>query len=618
MRDCMKCEDVEQRELIRLQRDMLEDVARGRSLKGTMTNLCRQAETLSSGAVCSILIVTDGRRLKTLAAPSLPSQYSRAIDGLEIGPGVGSCGSAAYHGKSIVTSDIGSDPNWIDFRRLAMPLGLHACWSTPIFGQDGDVLGTFAFYFREARGPNKLEKSIVQACVRICSIAIEREQARTRLKRLAYSDPLTGIANRAGFLKRLERTFSRASLVGPCAAADQIAVVVIEVAGLTQVNNDLGHAIGDRLLIFVAGQLRWQARRSSLVARVSGGKFAILFQKGNIKNEVAKFAGKLATLFARPLEIDARRLWANCRIGVAIAPQHGDDFETLLRAGESALRDAKNMGGQPYRLYDSGRANRERELAALECDLRQAIADGAIELHYQPFFELSSSRIAGFEALARWTHPRLGPVSPLDFISLAEQTGLILDLGVQLMRKACREAAAWPNALRLAVNVSALHLRAPGFAAELAILLAETRLPPWRLELELTETVLLADDPSIQTALRNLKSLGVAIAIDDFGTGYSALSYLHKFPVDRLKIDRSFVSDMMEKSRDRTIVGAILNLAHELGIMTTAEGVETVQQLEWLRHAGCSEAQGYLLGRPVAQPAQIARKSNHHEYRATG
>jgi GAF domain-containing protein len=171
MRDCLKCEDIERRQLIRLQRDMLEDVARGRSLKAVMTNLCRRAEALASGAVCSILIV-DGRQLKTLAAPSLPSQYSRAIDGLEIGPGVGSCGSAAHHGKPVVASDIVSDTNWVDFRHLALPLGLHACWSTPIIGPDGGVLGTLAFYFREARGPNKLEKSIVQACVRICSIAI--------------------------------------------------------------------------------------------------------------------------------------------------------------------------------------------------------------------------------------------------------------------------------------------------------------------------------------------------------------------------------------------------------------------------------------------------------------
>ena len=309
MRDCMKCEDIEQRELIRLQRDMLEDVARGRSLKGAMSKLCRQAEARAAGAVCSILIVSDGPRLKTLAAPSLPSQYSRAIDGLEIGPGVGSCGLAAYYGKSVVGSDIGSDSNWVDFRRYALPLGLKACWSTPIFGQDGGVLGNFAFYFREARGPNKLEKSIVQVCVQICTIAIEREQARSRLKRLAYSDPLTGIANRAGFLARLERTFSRASLPRPCAAMDQIAVVVIEVGGLTQVNNDLGHAIGDRLLIFVAELLRWQARRSSLVARISGGKFAILFQKANVKDEVAKLAGKLSRHFSRPLEIGDRRLW---------------------------------------------------------------------------------------------------------------------------------------------------------------------------------------------------------------------------------------------------------------------------------------------------------------------
>ncbi len=336
---------------------------------------------------------------------------------------------------------------------------------------------------------------------------------------------------------------------------DQIAVVVIEVGGLTQVNNDLGHAIGDRLLIFVAELLRWQARRSSLVARISGGKFAILFQKANVKDEVAKFAGKLSRHFCRPLEIDDRRLWANCRIGVAIAPQHGDDFETLLRAGESALRDAKNMGDQAYRLYDSGEPNGSGSWLRWSAIFVRRSPTAPSNFIISLSSNFHHPELLGFEALARWTHPRLGPVSPLDFISLAEQTGLILDLGAQLLRKACREAAGWPNALRLAVNISALHLRAPGFAAELAILLAETRLSPWRLELELTESVLLADDPAIQTTLLNLKALGVAIAIDDFGTGYSALSYLHKFPVDRLKIDRSFVSDMMEKSRDQNNCG---------------------------------------------------------------
>jgi len=580
-------------ELMALQCDILEALARGAPLKRLMGELCRRAERLASGVVCTVLKLGPDKRLQTLAAPSLPLSYSRAIDGVAIGPEVGSCGTAAFLGKPVVVTDIAADPRWRHFRDVALPLGLKACWSSPILGARNRVLGAFAFYYRETRGPRPLEKDLVATCTRLCALAIEQDESRRLLRRLAFTDSLTELPNRAAFQRRAEEALATPR------GGRRPAILSVDLDGFKQVNDDLGHSAGDRLLQLVARRLGRCIGRSNFLARMGGDEFAVLLRGVNDQGEVDRLGAALVEAFAEPFDIDGCPTVIGCSVGAAIAPHEGADLKELLKSADLALYCAKSTGRNQYRLFAQAECASRREELMMEDDLRQAVARGEIEVHYQPIVDLGTSRMVGLEALARWRHPRRGMTPPAAFIPVAERSGLIVEIGAYVLRSACQTAARWPTPVYIAVNLSALQLRTPGFALRVAEILAETRLPPSRLELELTESAFLGEDGAALRGVMDLKALGVAIAIDDFGTGYSALSYLRAFPVDRLKIDRSFVKDMLSNASDRKIVRALIGLANDLGVMTTAEGIETPEQLEWLKSTGCANGQGYLFGRPA-------------------
>ena len=580
-------------ELMALQCDVLEALARGAPLKRLMDQLCRRAERLAPGAICTVLKLDDDRRLQTLAAPSLPASYSRAIDGVAIGPEVGSCGTAAYLGKPVVVTDIAADRLWRDFRGLALPLGLAACWSSPICGARNRVLGTFAFYYRDTRGPLAAEMDVVATCKRLCALAIEQDEGRRLLRRLAFTDPLTELPNRAAFHRRAEAALARPR------GGRRRSILSLDLDGFKQINDDLGHAKGDRLLKLVAERLVKCLGRASFLARMGGDEFAALLGRVKDQDEVDRLGAQVVAAFAEPFDIDGCPTVIGCSVGAAIAPNTGAELADVLKSAEFALHWAKSTGRNQYRLFTRAECESRREELMIEDDLRQAVARGEIEVHYQPIVDLDSLRVVGLEALARWRHPRRGMTPPDVFIPAAERSGLIVEIGAHVLRQACQTAARWPTPIYVAVNLSALQLRRPGFALRVAEILAETRLPASRLELELTETAFVGEDGAALRGLLDLKALGVAIAIDDFGTGYSALAYLRDFPVDRLKIDRSFVKDMLSNACDRKIVRAVIGLANDLGVKTTAEGIETPEQLEWLKSTGCVSGQGYLFGRPA-------------------
>jgi diguanylate cyclase (GGDEF)-like protein len=580
-------------ELMALQCDILEGLARGGQLKRLMAELCRRAERLAPGVFCTVLKLGPDKKLQTLAAPSLPPFYSRSINGVGIGPEVGSCGAAAFLGKPVVVTDIAADPRWRDFRHLALPLGLKACWSSPIRGAHNRVLGAFAFYYRETRGPQPLEKEVVATCTRLCALAIEQDEGRRTMRRLAYTDALTGLPNRAAFQRRAEETLAKPRGVL------RSAILSIDLDGFKQVNDDLGHSGGDRLLQLAAQRLARCVGRSNFIARVGGDEFAALLRGVDNQTDVDMLGAAIVKAFAEPFDVDGCPTVVGCSVGAAFAPAEGAELKQLLKSADLALYCAKSTGRNQYRLFAQAECASRREELMMEDDLRQAVARGEIEVHYQPIVDLGTSRMVGLEALARWRHPRRGMTPPAVFIPVAERSGLIVELGAHVLRSACQTAARWPTPVYIAVNLSALQLRTPGFALRVAEILAETRLPPSRLELELTESAFLGEDGAALRGVMDLKALGVAIAIDDFGTGYSALSYLRDFPVDRLKIDRSFVKDMLSNASDRKIVRALIGLANDLGVMTTAEGIETPEQLEWLKSTGCANGQGYLFGRPA-------------------
>jgi predicted signal transduction protein with EAL and GGDEF domain len=364
------------------------------------------------------------------------------------------------------------------------------------------------------------------------------------------------------------------------------------------VNDTLGHPAGDALLRNVAKHLR-EDLSGACIARLGGDEFAVLMQDIGDDENVAAIAERIGTCFQRPVTIEGQRADCTASLGIAVAPGDGVDGTTLMKNADLALYRAKSEGKATYHFFEPELDEQARRRRQMELDLRMALRDGHFELHYQPLYSLVEERLKGFEALIRWAHPVHGLISPAEFIPLAEETGLILPIGEWVIREACREAAAWPSDLFVAVNVSPKQFAMQGLSQTILQALATSGLAPVRLEIEITESVFIANVEKTLSTLHGLRNLGVRIALDDFGTGYSSLSYLRSFPFDKVKIDRSFVEDLGKGGNAHAVVRAITTLAQALGMETLAEGVELQGQLEVLREEGCGHVQGFLFSRPI-------------------
>ncbi len=581
------------RRLQLLQQDMLEAMASGVPLKGILESLCRRVEAMAPSVICSVLAVDRGLQLRHIASPSLPQHYSAAIDGLLIGPKTGSCGTAAFRGEPVEVTDIATDPLWEDFKHLALPLGLRACWSTPIKGADG-VIGAFAFYYPRPRGPNMLERQVVATCVNLCTIALEHEKTRARAYEQAYVDPLTRLPNRARIQQRVSETMGIVAETG-----QRICVQYIGLDHFQAVNEILGYAQGDELLRVIAARLQGLVKDSDAVARIGGDEYAVI-QVGDFSDEdVATRARQIIDLIGEPFLACGQRLDLGASVGIAIGPDDGNTADELIQDAALAMRRVKELGRGSYMFYEKELNARMQARRRAKSELREAVAGEQFELYFQPIIDLNGFEIAGAEALIRWHHPERGMVSPAEFIPLAEKCGLIDQLGAWVIRDACLAAATWPGNMSVAVNLSPVQFAGPGLVRTVAAALAESGLDPARLELEITESVLLHDSAVNIAMLDELSHLGVSIALDDFGTGYSSLSYLRRFSFDRIKIDHSFVRDITHNEGSLKIVRAIVMLAHSLGLAVTAEGVETDDQLAAVRGEGCDSVQGHYTGSPV-------------------
>ena len=578
--------------LNQLQAEILEKIARGERMAAVMDRLSRGVEDLVPGVVCSILSLDSEGRLHPVAAPSMPAHVGEALDGLEIGPDVGSCGTAAYTGEEVEVLDIDTDSRWGPYKGLMLPLGLKACWSSPIKSRADQVVGTFAFYFRTCRGPSDVEREIVAASCHLAAIAMEHEEQQARINELAYFDQLTGLPNRASF--RAATSEALASLT----AGEVLAIHYIDLDDFKGVNDTLGHPVGDRLLQEVADRLEAVAGGKELVARFGGDEFAILQRHVDRAGDITRLAHRLQLQLAAPVEIDGHLVTARASIGIVRAPHDGTDLDELIKRADLALYCAKADGRGTYRFYTCEMFEKIRRRRTLEADLRLGVQRSELDVHYQPFVDFKTGEIRGVEALVRWRHPTRGMVSPAEFIPLAEEIGLIDTIGDWVLHRAVAAAAAMPRHVAVAVNLSAMQLKRPAFVLGVVHALGQAGLSPDRLEFEITETVLLAEDPSIYAALRQLRDLGVRISLDDFGTGYSSLSYLRSFTVDKIKIDRSFVGDLIVSRDAMAIVRAVIAMADELGMETTAEGIETEAQAEALKSLGCTLGQGYHFARP--------------------
>ncbi|MFO6445937.1 putative bifunctional diguanylate cyclase/phosphodiesterase [Erythrobacter sp. NE805] len=422
------------------------------------------------------------------------------------------------------------------------------------------------------------------------------EERERQIVHVGLHDGLTGLPNRKLFTEQLANALARRR------RGEKVLIAYVDLDDFKMVNDTLGHPAGDALLRIIADHLR-EDLPDAIVARLGGDEFAILV--GGVKEsaDLGTIADTLQRSFDRPITINGQHAACGASIGIAVAPGDGKDGITLMKNADLALYRAKHEGKATYHFFEPSLDEAARRRRQLELDLRTAIKEGQFELNFQPLYSLAEERLTGFEALIRWNHPVRGRVNPADFIGLAEETGLIIPIGEWVLREACHQASTWPEDVSVAVNVSPKQFAASGIAATVLSALSASGIAPRRLELEITESIFIADVDQTLATLHSLRNLGVRIALDDFGTGYSSLSYLRSFPFDKVKIDKSFVEDLGTSSNGHAVIRAITSLASALGMETLAEGVEDIAQFEVLAREGCQHIQGYLFSRPVSADA---------------
>lgn len=618
------CLDISARKLEEMvERDrrlILEQVARDEPLAQVLGSVVGMLETQLSGSRCSVRLLREGR-LHLGSAPRLPSDYSSALEGLAIGPSASSCGRACYLNDTVVVSDIASDPLWADYRALALQHHLQACWSAPIPASDGGVLGSFAVYYDRPSTPGAGELELLIAAGRLAAVAIEHRRLTDRLAHQGQHDALTGLPNRLLLQDRLGQALALATR-----KQHQVAVLFMDLDHFKQINDTLGHSHGDLLLCEVACRLASCIRKSDTLARLGGDEFMVVVPELNDPNDAMRVSEKLLESMRAPFHVGEHEFFLSTSIGISLFPADGDDVETLMASADTAMYRAKDAGRDNCMWFTPQMNTHVLERVEMERQLRHAMALGQLSLHYQPQTD-QFGQINGFEALLRWQHPTLGLVPPAQFIPVAEESGLIVPIGEWVMREACRRMAAWHRggykSLTISVNVSAVQFRRGDLLDTVRRVLADTRLDPVALELEITESLLLRNAAEASIHLAELRKIGVGVAIDDFGTGYSSLSYLHKLPVSRLKIDQSFVCEIGVKPPDgrdeAPIIRTIIALAHNLGLTVVAEGVETPVQFDLLKSLGCDGFQGYLLHRPLTEDAAgrlLAREAEPRQSKA--
>jgi diguanylate cyclase (GGDEF)-like protein/PAS domain S-box-containing protein len=694
---------------------ILKLVAAQRPLPEILERIALLHQSLNPGALCSVLLLDgSGTHVVHGAAPNLDPSFNDAIDGLPIAYDHGSCGAAAWNRERVIAGDIATHPMWDSLRDLALAHGLRACWSTPILGSKGAVLGTFAVYYRECREPSHEELEDIDRIVPIASIAIESARLLERMherdcffdlsmeincifdpntqrivqanpmftvitgfseqelcsrdyqefvhpldrgdasdevarltqaggkvnhftyrflckdgtyrwlewesvtvphgfayavgrdvterrvaeEKLAYAashDAVTGLAQYLQF----DTTLATRLLEGH----DPVSVLFIGVDRFQLVNDAIGNVAGDAVLKCIADRLQAVLGDSGEIARFAGDQFVIA-ASGPGRNDVMALANRLRAAVARPIEGDTYRLLLTASIGISHYPESGDNPKDLLRRAETAMRMVKREGRDDIREFSVAQMLHLEDYRTLGGHLREAIASGEFALHYQPRRSASGHALIGFEALLRWNNVVLGDVPPARFIPIAEALGLMPDIGAWVLGEACRQARAWLDDgfrdFTIAINVSAEQLQRPGLVEQVDAATSLHGIAPSMLDVELTESALIENVARTQRTLTGLKQLGTHLSLDDFGTGYSSLAYLKQFPIDKLKIDQSFVRGLPSDADDAAIAKTIIAMAHQLRMTVSAEGVETQEQSLFLTDIGCDELQGYHLGRPVA------------------
>ena len=580
---------------------ILEHLARDRPLPDALAEVAAQVEKELTGSACFVgyFEKDEARRNAALClvhGPSLPDSLKECLSASRGGSWI-SEGNA-----SLETLDIERHPLWDSCREEALASGWRGCWSAPILSGMGEGIGRLSILRPDKESPDRDERDFLAKAAELASLAIEHCKLAAQLAFQAKHDSLTGLPNRLLFEERLDQAIAAARQRGSL-----IAIIWLDLDRFKNINDTLGHWVGDLLLLEVTKRFLARVSGENTLARLGGDEFAIVMTgAAGIREDASLLAGGLLKDLERAFPVSGHTLQVTASIGISVFPADGADAAALLRSADQAMYSAKHKEHGQCHFYSPEMGQQEAEKADIEKQLRAGLLHGGFEVHYQPQFAPAGDLIA-LEALLRFRHPALGLIPPGRFIPVAEESGLIIPIGQWVLREVCRQGVEWEKRgyppVRLAVNVSALQFAQTDFAEMARLVLAETGMPGNQLELELTETVVMSNVAESIRQMRQLRALGVSIAIDDFGTGYSSLNYLHRLEVDRLKIDRSFVMDLDSAVTTLPVVQAILALARSLKQEVVAEGVETVAQLRMLQNAGCDLLQGYLLARPV--PAEV-------------
>jgi len=596
--------DITERRQANLLRDgqahLLEEIASGAALETVLDHLVRLVESQLAGITGSVVLLDDdGVHLRHGAAPSMASDFSRAMDGIHVGEKAASSATAVFRKKPVIVADIANDPLWEDHRELVTEYGYRSCWSNPIVSQQGKALGALTVYSQSAREPTQAETRLLDIATRIAGIALERKLAEDRINFMANHDALTGLPNRVLLKDRLAQALLYAQRYEHWAT-----VVFADLDGFKLINDTLGHNMGDELLQAVAKRMVGCVRAIDTVVRLGGDEFVILlFDQPKALDTVSSVVEKIQTAITEPYQIGGRELRVTSSIGVANYPDDGKDADTLLANADAAMYRAKETGRDNFQFFTPELNVRAREELVLREGLRNAVARQEFVLFYQPQIDLPQRRIFAVEALLRWNHPTLGLVPPAKFIPMAEQSGLIVQIGDFVLHEACRQNKKWQDAglppVTVCVNVSARQFEERTFVDRVASALHKSGLDAQYLELELTESLLMQDVDHAVATMAELQDIGVQLSIDDFGTGYSSLSALKTFPVARLKIDRTFIKDLPANAHDRAVTTAVISLGKKLNLRVIAEGVETEEQIEFLRDNDCDELQGFHFSKPL-------------------
>ncbi len=575
---------------------ILEMIAHSEPAHDAFREITAMVEHQQPGLKAAILLLRRGQ-LFWECAPKFPVDALAAFPRISVNPDNGCYARAAHSRQSQTATDIMFDAFWRPRRRIATELLASQCLASPVVSAFGQVLGVFALHFEEGMEITERHLALVQAAVSMTAISMEHNLLNDQLSYQSQHDALTGLPNRLQLQDRLPNALEEAGNQGKL-----LAVCFIDLDRFKQINDTLGHTIGDHLLEQVSRRLKYCVRKGGLVARMGGDEFAVVLAGLTSEDEALQQSEELLASLRSPFQVDGHELFVTACMGIGMFPRDGRDVATLLRNADSAMYIAKHKGNDSLEFFKPGLGATALRNLEMETYLRRAIDNNELRILYQPQVDLDG-RVESVEALVKWHHPKLGRISPGQFIPIAEESGMIVPIGAWVLRQACLQNAAWQAAglrpIRVSVNVSAVQFARPDFVGTVAAALEESGLSPRYLDLELTESILVRDLQESAALMSVLRDVGVSISIDDFGTGYSSLSYLRRLPADTLKIDQSFLRESTVDTGSLAVIQTIVSLAHNLGLTVVAEGVETAAHLDIIRIAGCDKAQGHFFGEAI-------------------